>query len=439
MRNAIRQALRSLTPATSLISCTVVLLSQALTGTAVAQQVASQASSEQITVLSTGMEELRKENQALRQRLDAIEVGAAKAAPVDATAFKFNGEIRTRFEDFEGKNDAFVDRGRLRARLRLGGTATRNDLEAGLRLTTGVSEGEPNGNNFTLADNGSKKAIAVDLAYLKWQAYRSDLNQLAIIGGKMNNPLSANDLVLDGDYTPEGVAAQYSHKFGTNTLRFNTGLLVIDELSASSHDPLLYVGQVRWDASLGSNTTSIGFTNLQLANASQLTNTSVPDVQKGNTRTADGVLTEHYRPWLLDASVTHKVGMLPVRLGLDYMHNPGASDDNNAYHAGLFVGKAEARHTWELSYRYRVAEADVWYEELIDSDSGAYYRVAPPGGSAGYGGGTNVRGHILAGNYALTDRTLAGFTYYSMDLINASPAGSDSGMGRLQMNVIAKF
>lgn len=90
-------------------------------------------------------------------------------------------------------------------------------------------------------------------------------------------------------------------------------------------------------------------------------------------------------------------------------------------------------------YRYRVAEADCWYEELIDSDSGAYYQSAPAGGSVGYGGGTNVRGHIFAGNYALTDYALVGFTYYSTRLINENPVGSDSRMGRLQVNTIIKF
>jgi hypothetical protein len=441
MRNAIRQVLQSLLPrSTPVIPCTVLMLSQMVAGAAAAQQEEPGAAVEQIKVLSSGMDELRKENEALRQRLDALEGSAAKPAASGAPTFKFNGELRTRYEDFSGDNDAFVDRGRLRGRLRLGGTATTNDLEVGLRLTTGISEGEPTGNNFTLTDNASKKAIALDLAYLKWQAVRSDRDQLALIGGKMNNPLPANDLIFDSDYTPEGVAAQYAHKFGASTVRFNTALLVIDELSASSHDPLLYVGQLRWDGSLSSNlSTSLGLTSLQLANASRLTNTAVPDVHRGNTRTAGGVLTEHYRPWLLDASVTRMVGKLPVRIGADYMHNPGAADDNNAYHAGLFVGKADARRTWELSYRYRVAESDVWYEELIDSDSGAYYHEAPAGGAAGYGGGTNVRGHILAGSYALTDRTLASFTYFATRLIDSSPVGSESGMGRLQVNVIAKF
>jgi hypothetical protein len=442
MRAILRAAIHYVTRRVPVIPCSLLLLGQIPGGAAVAQTEPA-TTAEQVKVLSSDVEGLRKENQRLRERLDALETTAAKPAGAAgaAPAFKFNGELRTRFEDFEAQNDAFVDRGRLRGRLRLGGTATSNDLEVGLRLTTGISEGEPTGNNFTLQDNASKKAIALDLAYLKWNAYRSEQDQLAVIAGKMANPLVASDLIFDTDYTPEGVATQYSHKFGTSsTVRFNSALLVIDELSASSHDPLLYIGQLRWDASWSPrSSTSIGFSDLQLANAVRLTNSAVPDVHKGNTRTAGGALVEHYRPWVVDASFTRLLGKLPVRVGGNYMHNPGAADANNAYDAGLFVGKADTRHTWELGYRYRVAEADAWYEELIDSDSGAFYQVAPPGGSAGYGGGTNVRGHIFSANYALTDRTFAGFTYFATRLIEPSPTGSDSHMGRLQVNVIARF
>lgn len=347
-----------------------------------------------------------------------------------------------RYENFAASNPAFVDRSRFRGRLRLGGTATVADnVEVGVRLTTGVSEGEPTGNNATWQDNASKKAFALDLAYVKWTAMKDASSSLALTGGKMNNPLPADDLILDGDYTPEGFAANYSRKLNAvHTLRANGGLLVIDELSTSAHDPMLYVGQLRLDSMWNKEWSStVGVTHLDLSNASRLTNAAVPDVHKGNTRTTAGVLVNDYQPWVFDASVTRTVGTLPVRVGADYMVNPSADTENEAWFAGLYLGKAGKAGSWEFSYRYRVAEADCWYEELIDSDSGAYYQSAPAGGSVGYGGGTNVRGHIFAGNYALTDYALVGFTYYSTRLINENPVGSDSRMGRLQVNTIIKF
>lgn len=400
---------------------------------------------ERLQALSAELDSLRQDNEALRKHLGSLQSKADQppaAAAGPLSTLKVGGELRMRYENFGSDNDAFVERNRLRGRLRIGGTAAiSGNLEAGLRLTTGTSEGEPTGNNFTWQDNASKKAIAVDLAYLKWTTLRTSNDSLALTLGKMSNPLASSDLVFDSDYTPEGLALQYNHNFGpTHALRANTAAFVIDELSASQDDPLLYARQLRWDAAWTPRTgTSFGITSMDLSNGSLLTNGAVPDVHKGNTRTAAGALVNTYRPWVVDVSITQLLRGIPVRLAGDYMENQGADTDNNAYYGGLFVGKAGTRRTWELSYRYRVAESDAWYEELIDSDSGAFYAVAPPGGAAGYAGGTNVRGHILAGNYALTDNSLVGFTYFSMRLIEPSPTGSESRMGRLQVNAIVRF
>ena len=132
-------------------------------------------------------------------------------------------------------------------------------------------------------------------------------------------------------------------------------------------------------------------------------------------------------------------GAFPVKLFGDYMSNPGTDTNNHGYFAGVAFGKAGKKGTWDFTYRYRVIQSDAWYEELADSDSGAFYQAAPAGGASGYGGGTNVRGHIFQGNYALNDAALVGFTYFATRLINPSPAGSESGMGRLQVNTILKF
>ncbi len=414
-------------------------------------QTATISVADRLTRLESELSELRQENQVLRQQVGALEpiARSAPAAPAASPALRLGGELRLRYETFHSDNAAFVDRQRPRLRLRFGGVAdVSNTVETGLRLTTGVSEGEPTGNNATFQDNASKKAFALDLAYVKWTPVKTATASLSFTGGKMNSPLTSSDFVLDGDYTPEGFAAQYSYMITKGQiLRVNAAQFVLDEISTSSHDPMLYVGQVRLDSAWSGNFgTSVGFTQLDISNASRLTSAAVPDVHKGNTRTAAGVLVNQYRPYLFDVALLRTFGPvagfsngLPVKLTADYMINPGADTENRAYQSGLFFGKAGKAGTWEFSYRYRVAQADCWYEELIDSDSGAFYQSAPTGGSVGYGGGTNVRGHIFAGNYALTDYATVGFTYFATRLINPFPAGSDSSMGRLQLNTILKF
>ena len=141
----------------------------------------------------------------------------------------------------------------------------------------------------------------------------------------------------------------------------------------------------------------------------------------------------------LGPALQPSAGVIYTRAFGDYMSNPGADTNNHGYFAGVAFGKAGKKGTWDFTYRYRVIQSDAWYEELADSDSGAFYQAAPAGGASGYGGGTNVRGHIFQGNYALNDAALVGFTYFATRLINPSPAGSESGMGRLQVNTILKF
>jgi hypothetical protein len=404
---------------------------------------------EQLNRLRAEVGELRHENESLRQHLGVVESSAAKAAPAAAPALRLGGELRLRYEGFYGRNSAFVDRNRNRLRLRLGGTADLpGNVELGLRLTTGVMEGEPTGNNATWQDNASKKAFALDLAYAKWTPLKTPVASLALIGGKMNLPFTSSDLVFDGDYTPEGLALQYARTVAEGqVLRFNAAQFVLDEVSNSAHDPLLHGGQLRWDSVWSPQWgTSFGASLFDISNAARLTNSAVPDVHKGNTRTAAGVLVNDYHPWVLDAAlvrtfdaVTGYPGACPVKLFGDYLCNPGADTDNRGYFAGLALGKAAKKGTWDFTYRYRVIQSDAWYEELADSDSGAFYQTAPAGGASGYGGGTNVRGHIFQGNYALNDAALVGFTYFATRLIHPSPAGSESAMGRLQVNTILKF
>lgn len=388
-------------------------------------------------------------------RRDAVKAETKAAKPEAPTAgaaplsLRLSGELRLRYEGFFSDNPAFIDRNRFRFRLRVGGVAdVAKNVEVGFRLTTGVAEGEPTGNNSTLQDNASKKAIAIDLAYAKWTPLKTKETTFAVLGGKMNIPFTSSDLVFDGDYTPEGAAIQFSHALtADHTLRANAAEFVLDELSASSHDPFLTGLQVRLDSTWSQGWTStVGLTWVDVSNASRLVNSAVPDIHKGNTRTAAGGLVHDYHPYVIDAGFTRSLesfpgypGAFPIRIAGDYMTNPGADSENHAYYAGLYAGKAGKKGTWEFNYRYRVMEADAWYEELADSDSGAFYQTAPAGGSTGYGGGTNVRGHIFAGNYALTDYALIGFTLFDMELINPTPSGSESGSRRLQVNTLLKF
>jgi hypothetical protein len=393
--------------------------------------------------------------------------------PEWVTSLKLNGDMRGRFEGFYGDNDNFVDRNRLRYRLRFGATALFYDtFETGFRLSSsegaGGFGGDPISGNTTFQDNASKKFVYVDLAYGKWTYLNKEGLSSAFIVGKMENPFTVSDMLFDGDYTPEGLAHQVTltRHFGeaTHHWRLNLGGFVLDEIGTTSSDPWLLGAQARWDAKWSVKLeSSLGLGAYSLHNSQMLTNGAVPNVNAGNTRERAGLgeLSYYMNPIVADASFTYILekfprynGLFPIKVAGEFMHNPAAPIQNLGWWAGLTFGKAGKLGTWELGYRYKYLEGDAWYEEFVDSDFGAYYRF-PPGAltgvpatgafsglSNGYRAGTGLKGHIVKASYSPFDSTTLSLTWFVTDLIKevATPGTDpDSGMNRLQVDLVWKF
>ena len=404
------------------------------------------------------------EAQALRDEADkdfTKAYSAKSGLPEWATAVKFNGDLRGRFDGIyrSTKPDAVSDRNRLRYRLRFGVTANLMDsIEVGFRLASGDAEGGIAGNsnpissNQSLDNNGIKKGIYIDLAYAKWSPINTREFQGGLTLGKMENPFVFSDLVFDSDYTPEGFAGALSYQPNdAHTFKVIGGGFVLKELSASSKDGALGVAQLRWDAIWSKKlTSSVGVAALAIAGDESLGNAAVGNVNFGNTRRADGTLLYNMNSYVGDASVTYTLesfpfyaGPFPIKFAGDFMQNPGApSDRNTAYSVGLIFGKSGKKGLWEIGYRYRSLEADAWYEELVDSDTGAYYGgagIPNSGAGAGYRAGTNNRGHIVKASYSPYDSLTLGVSWYNIEAINEIPGGSDSQIHRIQVDAAFKF
>jgi len=399
--------------------------------------------------------------------------------PEWVTALKINGDFRGRFEGFYGDNDDFVDRNRWRYRLRLGVTANLMDnLEVGARLGSGdldnasglTSGTDPISNNQSFQNNASKKGIFLDLAYGRWTAINSPDWTGVLTIGKMENPFVLSDMLFDGDYTPEGAAQQLSYNLNAqHALKLNLGEFVLDEIGASSSDPFLLGSQLRlesvWNPKIA---TSAGISFLTIQNEDNLTSSAVPDINAGNQRyaryaTSSGGATSFtglnaplggYDTLVADAAVTYTLesfpfhtGPFPIKLFGEYLHNGAADDMNQGYQVGVTFGKAGKRKTWELTYRYKVLEGDAWWEELTDSDFGAYYANSPSATapqyararSSGYWAGTNARGHVVKASCSPLDPLTLSVTWFGVDLIEEYLPGSESHMHRLQVDAVLKF
>jgi hypothetical protein len=185
---------------------------------------------------------------------------------------------------------------------------------------------------------------------------------------------------------------------------------------------------------------------MSILNRDMLVTAAVPNQGRGNTRDAAGALAYGFNAWVADAGLTYTFesaplysGKLPMTVSGDYLYNTSAPSDNRAWSAGLTLGKAGKKKTWQLDYRYTRLEADAWYEEFVESDFGAFYVTAPPGGTTGYRSGTNVKGHWMKASYSPSDSVTLSVAYFLTKLINPSPSNSDSDAGRLQIDAIWKF
>ncbi len=384
--------------------------------------------------------------------------------PEWVTALKINGDFRGRFEGFYSDNPAFVDRSRFRYRLRLGVTATLKDqLEVGVRLGSGDLEGirdlrtgtDPISGNQTFQNNASKKGVFLDLAYAEWSPLNTTEWSGSLTLGKMENPFVFSDAVFDHDYTPEGVGLGLVYRLSKDhSLALNAGGFVLDEISSDSDDPHLVGAQLRWNAKWSPRIASTaGAAAMVIGGPENLRNGDVPNINAGNTRTPlpDGALVYNYNPVVLDAALTYTLpefplypAPFPIRLGGDYIHNPAAPDRNQAFSAGVSFGKSGKRGLWDLSYRYKYLEGDSWYEELVDSDFGAFYAAPAEGmGFSGYAAGTNAKGHIARATYSPFDSvtlSLTGFLTELIDVPAVDPgANDDSQIVRVQMDAQFKF
>ena len=396
-----------------------------------------------------------KEAQDLRTEADQNFTTAFQAKtgmPDWVTNYKLSGDFRGRYDEVASTdgNNSFVQRNRFRYRLRVGLTVSMKDnLELGFSLTSGDSApgsgygGNPNSNNSTFQDNGTKKNIYIDTAYGKWTPLNSDGWFLSTTIGKMVNPLQFTPLVFDQDWTPEGAAVQGGYTFNDQHAITVTGAAFVEDQEVSGKDtgsvraPGLFGGQAAWNANwtqkLG---TSLGLGGYTIVNPANLTTANVPYVNQGNTRTAGGVLVNNYAPIIGDASATYKLdsfplytGAFPIKVAGEFINNVASvnNGNNQGYWVGVTFGKSGTKHTWDISYRYEYLESDAVYDQLSDDDSGVYYQKAPTGGAVGYFGGTNIKGHMIKANYSITDSLTLTFTCYLNELIspNLNAAGGE--------------
>ena len=326
--------------------------------------------------------EQRADKRANNEKLDKKDFTAYQQLAGWAANTKLTGDMRVRndninIEDERKNGGRDKDRQRIRARL-AAITQVNPEVEVGIQVATGNSA-DRRSTNQDMDGYFDKKAVWLDLGYIDYHPL--SVPGLKLFAGKMKQPwISIADVAWDNDINPEGFAAQYVRKSGTNTFTTSASYMILkDNVDGDGvewdNDLAVYTGQVAY-AFDPSDTTrlTIGASINDFSNEEQQL-PSPPEVAvalRGNGNTTDAFrLYEGFGQ--LDV-----IGLpLPLTLYGQYVVNDASRDfltakdgsEDTAWLLGLRTNVAGIA----LDYTYRDVERNAVVGTLTDSDFASGY------------------------------------------------------------------
>ena len=303
-----------------------------------------------------------------------------------------------------------------------------------MELSTG--DADPVSGNQTLGDGFAKKAFQLSLAYVDYALFKEEAYQLNAVAGKMRMPFLtvAEDLVWDGDVTPEGLALKGRIGNELGALVANVGSLWVQE-RADQDDLMLYAGQLAAEINLPMEavfTLGAAVYAFQDAKGYDVVDWQGKNGSYGNS-TVDGSVSgdrtnkawkTKFVPVAAFAKLDLAVAGLPVSVFGQQVTNVEADDEDQGYAFGLSLGKAKDPGSWELGYSFAELEKDATVGFLTDSDR--------------WGGGTDGRSHRVYGKYQLLKHLQLAATYLVGER-KISDSAKKTDYDRLQVDVAVRF
>lgn len=400
-------------------------------------------------VIDQDFEQLRRELQAVSQRLDELAAENAELrrsqdqtarAIVDVQSsvegvqdtlidevpeswydrIALDGDFRYRFETIDVENVSSRRRNRIRARTNIKSELAEN-FEVGFGLATGGAD--PVSTNQTLGDGGSSKNVVLNLAYADWEA----TDGLHVIAGKLKNPLlrvGGQALMWDGDWTPEGLAVKYT----PNRFFLNAIGTFLESDSKNSNNNFSWGGQFGVTGQIGGAKLKGGIGYYSIKTQGESTtfgdptdpgdyfgNTAVEagGLPCGSTPDAGCIYQYDYLLTQVFAEAAFNVGDWPALLYFDFVNNGDPADNDTGWIIGTRLGQAKDRGEIQFSYFYADKEADSVLGLLTDSDFG--------------GGGTDSKGHFLQFNFGVNKNLSIGAQYFinEIDIVSGSKRDYD--------------
>ena len=347
----------------------------------------------QVTDLQQRLQTLEHEDAKQTTEIASYQAHSQQSGWAEKLAFK--GDFRYRYDRYDDQRDSQSrSRDRIRARAQITATLDERTL-VGLGIASG--DDDPISTNQTLGSATSTKDLRLDLAWFQWQA----MDDLRWLGGKFKNPVHRvgdHFLVWDSDMRPEGMNLVYKTDKLHATVGYNH--LESDNEEGRQDDVSFGVFQADYDWRLGEETSLLlggGYYDIPTAGEMLV---ELGDSAR-NSVNDEGEYIYNYEEIEAFAELHTNIADMPLTLFVDYVHNLDADEQDTAYALGLRLGSIDKKGSWKLAYTWQETDADALLGILTDSDFAD--------------GGTDSRGHVFSGSYALTDVMNLSMTYFSTE------------------------
>lgn len=368
---------------------------------------------------------------------------------------KQSGDFRLRYQATRATGaSAAADDNIFRYRLRWGaeksmdGPFKDDKMKVGFRVASAPGDGVSsarNSTNETFDDQFDFKDIAIDLAYAKYYPGffkgLGPIDQMEIGAGKFKNPFLEGStwMMWDSDVTPEGIYEQF-------------------DLNLLSSEDLDLEGQATFGQFVLESNTTTDNADSELYAAQFVVNSEIKSLGDKPVKTKHAISYYHYDDYTKAGNFTagnnatcgtalcagdfkildlyNEIGVtvpgtkLPFKIYQNFFKNldesavtkaTGAGQDK-AWMLGAKLGSAKKKGQWELKYEYAWIEANSTAGAFTDSDFG----------------GTDRRGSVVKGKYALTDNLSLAMAYFATNRITTGTF-ADTENDLWQMDLAWKF
>ncbi len=377
--------------------------------------------SNRLDALEASNAELKQENH--RMQKSGVESGQKIAQMKDATPasswvnrISLKGDFRQRYEniDEQGMDERNLNRIRARASIIA-------DINENFKVGLGIASGgeSPVSSNQTLGGGGSSKGINLDLAYFKWQG----LLNTTVYGGKFKNFLfkpGKHNLLWDTDWNPEGLGLVWNNN--GHFVNVMGTWLEGDSAHGTEFSYGLQGGFRNEFANDMQLTAGIGYYSIGTSGKGSFFEDGDDFFGNSFDPNSNSYIFD-YQELEVFADLSFKLNGRSANVFFDYVQNLDADKFDTGYAAGFRYGSTKSEGDWKFAYIYQHLEADAAFGLLVDSDFA--------------GGGTDGKGHILKGSFAIARNIKAKITYMRTERNGNLETARD--YNRLQLDLDLKY